>query len=240
MSIQIGICDDNESDIKILSEALFAYDPSFQISTYSDGEALLEECLEQRILFDILFLDIYMPGLNGIETAGKIRACMNDAKIIFISSSNEHYPEAYDVFAFNYILKPLASQNQNHILNQALKDVTRKRCQQIDISNKSKSHRVLCGDIQYIESRDKILYFHMADKTTLQCYAKLDEILRQLPQETFIRCHQSFVVNIFHVTEMVDKHFRIDPAVISISKKHLKESKEKYFAYLFAHLNRGQ
>ncbi len=239
MSIQIGICDDNESDIKILSEALFAYDPSFQISTYSDGEALLEDCLEQRILFDILFLDIYMPGLNGIETAGKIRACMNDAKIIFISSSNEHYPEAYDVFAFNYILKPINSQKLNNVLNQAMKEVTRERRKQIVISYKSKSHRVFCSDIQYIESREKIIYFHMADKTTLQCYAKLDETLEQLPRETFIRCHQSFIVNILHVTEMGDRHFRIDPAVIGISKKHLKESKEKYFAYLFAHLNRG-
>ena len=62
----------------------------------------------------------------------------------------------------------------------------------------------------------------MTDRTTLQCYAKLDEILKQLPEESFIRCHQSFVVNIFQVTEMADYYFRIESAVVSISKKYLK------------------
>lgn len=79
----------------------------------------------------------------------------------------------------------------------------------------------------------------MADKRILRCYAKLDEILKQLPEESFIRCHQSFAVNIFHVTEMAENHFHIDPAIISISKKYQKTAKDKYFQYLFSHMNRG-
>ena len=240
MPVQIGICDDNEKDIKILKEALYAYDPSFQISAYVDGESLLEDWSEHKILFDILFLDIYMPGLNGIETAGKIRAGMKDAKIIFLSSSNEYYPESYDVFAFNYMLKPLNPEKLNVILDRALADITKENQQEISFSYKTTNYRIYCKDILYIESRDKIICFHMLDRTTLQCYDKLDEILKELPEESFIRCHQSFIVNIFHVTEMANNHFRIDPAVISISKKYLKESKDKYFSYLFAHMNRGQ
>ncbi|KUO77381.1 MAG: LytTR family transcriptional regulator [Clostridia bacterium BRH_c25] len=241
MPVHIGVCDDSDEDIRILMEALYSYDASFQISAYTDGESLLEDWLEQKKLFDILFLDIYMPGLNGIETAGKIRAEMKAAKIIFISSSNEHYPEAYDVFAFNYILKPLSPGKLNRILDQALSDIAGERRQQVSFSYKARNYRISCRDILYIESRDKIICFHMVDRTTLQCYAKLDEILKQLPEESFVRCHQSFVVNIFHVTEMAENHFRISSAVISISKKHLKPSKEKYFAYIFAHMNnRGQ
>lgn len=240
MPVQIGICDDSEEDIIILSNALYTYDASFQISVYVDGESLLEDWSEHKILFDILFLDIYMPGLNGIETACKIRAGMKDAKIIFISSSNEHYPEAYDVFAFNYILKPLNPEKLNRVLDQALTDITRERWQQISFSYKAVNYRIFCRDILYVESRDKIICFHMADRTTLQCYAKLDEILKQLPEETFVRCHQSFVVNIFHVTEMAENHFRIDSTVINISKKYQKAAKNKYYAYLFKYLNRGQ
>ena len=237
MLVQIGICDDSTDDIKTLSEALYAYDDSFQISDYTDGEFLFEDCIERKVLFDIIFLDIYMPRLNGIETASKIRAIMKDVKIIFVSSSNEHYPEAYEVFAFNYIIKPLNKEKLNSVLDQALMNITKERGQQIQFSYKAVNYRVLCREILYLESRDKIILFHMTDRTTLQCYTKLDEILKQLPEESFIRCHQSYVVNIFHVTEMAENHFRIGSAVISISKKYLKASKDKYFEYLFTHMN---
>jgi len=237
MPVQIGICDDSAEDIKKLSEALYAYDDTLQISDYEDGESLLEDVLHHKILFDIIFLDIYMPGLNGIEIASKIRAKATDVKIIFISSSNEHYPEAYDVFAFNYIIKPLIKEKLNHVLDQALMNIIKERRQQIQFSYKATSYRILCSDILYIESRDKIIFFHMTDKTTLQCYTKLDEILKQLPEESFIRCHQSFLVNIFHVTEMAENNFHIGTADISISKKYQKISKDKYFEYLFIHMN---
>jgi len=239
MPVQIGICDDRPEDIRTLSEALYAYDDSFQISDYKDGESLLEDCLHHKILFDILFIDIYMPGLNGIETAGKIRTSIKDVKIIFVSSSNEHYPEAYDVFAFNYIIKPLNSEKLNRVLEQAVMSITKdkERGQQIQFSYKATNYRIFCKDILYIESRDKILLFHITDKPTVKCYAKLDEILKQLPEETFIRCHQSFVVNIFHITDMVENNFFIGASVINVSKKYHKVSKDKYFDYIFKHMN---
>jgi DNA-binding LytR/AlgR family response regulator len=202
-----------------------------------DGEFLFEDCVDREILFDIIFLDIYMPGLNGIKTAEKIRAIMKDVIIIFVSSSNEHYPEAYDVFAFNYIIKPINTKKLNSILDQAFMNITKERRQQIQFTYKATNYRILCRDILYIESRDKIILFHMTDRSTLQCYAKLDEILKQLPEDSFIRCHQSYAVNVFHVTEMAESHFRIRSAVINISKKYQKTSKDKYFEYIFTHMN---
>jgi DNA-binding LytR/AlgR family response regulator len=240
MPVKIAICDDNTDDIKVLSKNLYAYDTSFQISTYTNGESLLWDWLENNIHFDIVFLDIYMPGLNGIETATKIRAEMKDTIIIFISSSNEHYPEAYDVFAFNYILKPLNLEKLNCVLAKALTVINREQEQQIHFGYKGITHRIFCRDIQYIESRNKIIVFHMVDKKILQYYAKMDDVLKMLPEESFIRCHQSYAVNIFHVTEMAGNYFRIDPVTISISKKYLKTVKDKYFAYLFANMNRGK
>lgn len=238
MPVQIGICDDCADDIGRLSEALYQYDDSFQVSRYTDGKYLLEDCSQHEIIFDIIFLDIYMPGLNGIEIAGKIRSVLKDVIIVFVSSSNEHYPEAYDVFAFNYIVKPLQQEKLNRVLDQALLTLSKEHGRQIQISYKGVNHRINCREILYLESRDKTIYFHLADRTTLQCYTKMDDILKQLPEESFIRCHQSFAVNIFHVGEMAEKHFRIKTTTISISKKYQKSSKDKYFNYLFTHMNK--
>lgn len=238
MPIQIGICDDSEEDIRILSAALHAYNEAFEILFYKDGQSLLDDFNEKEVIFDIIFLDICMAGLNGIETAKKIRTDLRDVKIIFISSSNDYYSEAYDVFAFNYIIKPLNREKLNQILDHALVSIANVRRQEVSFSYKSINYRIFCRDIFYLESRDKVLYFHMVDRTTLQCYAKLDEILKQLPEEYFIRCHQSFVVNISHATEMAEKYFRVGMTVINISKKYQKASKDKYFLYLFNHMNR--
>ena len=239
MPIQIGICDDRAEDIRTLSEALYTYDDFFEILDYKDGESLLEDCLQHNILFDILFLDIYMPGLNGIEIAGKIRASMKDIKIIFVSSSKEHYPEAYDVFAFNYLIKPINQEKLNRVLDQAFTSITntKERRQQIQFSYKGINYHAVFRDILYIESRDKIIFFHIAGRPTLKCYAKLEEILKQLPEESFIRCHQSFAVNISHVIEMGKNHFTVGSDVINISKKYHKVAKDKYFEYLFKYMN---
>lgn len=239
MTIKIGICDDNLVDSKLLWDALSSYDSSLLISTYTNGESLLSECSDNRILFDIIFLDIYMPGLNGIETAAKIRENMKDTKIIFTSSSKDHYSEAFDVFAYNYLVKPIQVEKLNRVIEEAIAAIGLERRQQICFSYKGGAYRIFCRDVLYIESDDKMIVFHMADKTNLQTYGKLDEILDQLPNDLFARCHQSFIVNIYHITEMSENHFRVGPAVVGISRKYLKEVKEKYFGYLFVNMNRG-
>jgi len=74
MPVQIAIYDHSPDDVKKLSEALYAYDDSFQIAIYSNGEFLAADCLENEGLFDILFLDVYMPSFNGFNMATKIRS----------------------------------------------------------------------------------------------------------------------------------------------------------------------
>jgi len=239
MSICIAICDDTADDIKLLSEALYAYDDSFKIIPYTDGQALLDDFLDCKRVIDILFLDICMPGMDGIKTAERIRYERKDVRIIFITSSDEYYPQAYEVFAFNYILKPLDRDKLYRILDKALEELKRESNQKIRISYKSKVYSIDYRDILYIESRDKFILFHKADGSMLQCYGKLDTIEEELPTESFIRCHKSFIANTSHITEMGGNYFRIGQVVISISKKYLKFARERYYTYLFSHMGRG-
>ncbi len=240
MSIKIVICDDAEDDIVQLSSALFAYDPLFEITTFTNGKTLIDELLENNILVDLLFLDIYMPGIDGIETAQKIRAMRKDVKIIFLSSSKDHYSQAYEVFAFNYIIKPFDRERLYAVLNCALDELRKESGYKIRVQYKGTTHSVNCRDILYLESRDKLLLFHLADENVLQCYGRLEEIQKELPGQFFLRCHQSFLINLAQVTEMGENYLRVGSAMISVSRKYRKEANDRYYAYLFSHMGGGK
>jgi DNA-binding LytR/AlgR family response regulator len=237
--VKIIVCDDAAEDITLLADALNTYDPTFQITAFTSGETMLSEITDSGLAADILFLDIYMPGVNGILAAQRIRTERKDLKIIFISSSKEYYPQAYEVFAFNYILKPFDKERLYAVLDRAIEELGRENACKISFSYKSASYSVDCRDILYIESRDKLLLFHLADGSVLQTYWRLDEVIKELPKQTFIRCHQSFIVNISHITEMSENYFRIGQVMIGISRKYGKSAKDQYYAYLFSHMGGG-
>lgn len=240
MPVKIIICDDAAEEIALLSDALYTYDSSFEITFFTSGETMLSEIADSGLAADILFLDIYMPGINGILAAQQIRTERKDLKIIFISSSKEHYPQAYEVFAFNYILKPFDKERLYAVLDRALEELGRENACKISFSYKSASYSVDCREILYVESRDKLLLFYLVDGSVLKTYWRLDEVIKELPKQSFIRSHQSFIVNIIHITEMSESYFRIGQVMIGISRKYLKSAKEQYYAYQFTHMGGGR
>jgi two-component SAPR family response regulator len=155
MPIQIAICDDKTEDMVQLTNALCAYDPLFEITTFMSGKTLVEELMEDNFSADILFLDIYMPEMDGITTAQKIRGIKENLKIIFLSSSKEHYPQAYEVFAFNYLEKPFSQERLYAVLDRALGELKKESGYKISVRYKGSVHNVDCRDILYIESWSK-------------------------------------------------------------------------------------
>lgn len=236
MPVRITICDDTAEEIALLSSTLIAYDPLFEIASFTSGKTLVDELLDDSFSTDILFLDIFMPEIDGIRIAQEIRSKKKDLKIIFLSSSKDHYPQAYEVFAFNYIVKPFCRERLYAVLDRALAEIRKESGYKIRIQYKGAVHNVDCRDILYIESQNKLLLFHCAVGSTLQCYGKLEEILNELPGQFFIRCHQSFIINLIHVTEMGENYARTGRTMINISRKYGKDVKDRYYAHLFSHM----
>lgn len=121
---RIAICDDNDLQREILAEMLRQYFrriyQKVELVEYNSGDTLVADMEEDDLHVELIFLDIYMPGKNGIETAQKLRLLSCDAELVFLTSSTEHALESYEVKAAGYLVKPVEMNRLCALLNQIL------------------------------------------------------------------------------------------------------------------------
>jgi DNA-binding LytR/AlgR family response regulator len=232
MSLKIAICDDVSTDRDRLLTMIYEFNINYGCSTYDSGESLLWD-LENGKHFDIIFLDIFMNGINGVETAKRIRTENSNVHIIFVSSSDDFYRESYDLYAFNYLIKPLKKQKLNEVLDRAVTDLNKDSDQLIRFSYDNRLHTINCSQLLYLTSEKHNIYFHLLNNKKLKAYGKIDDFISQLPSKVFLRCHQSYIVNLKHVTQMTSSEFIIDEIKVPISRKYSTISKENYRNQMF-------
>ena len=184
--------------------------------------------------FDIIFLDIVMPLLNGIETAREIRRHDKDVKIVFLTSSQEYALESYAVKANNYLLKPIQEQAFYHCLDELLQDYLQ-QAQTITVRGTHAVQKVALDTIEYIEAQNKLIVFVKSDGTTLNTTEPLHLWEEKLSSyEDFVKCHRSYIVNINHIDTYTPKELLMHSGFrIPISRSYQSTFKETYFRVLF-------
>lgn len=234
--IKIAICDDSYIDAEIMKSFLKDYyekKNSFcEISIYSSGEELIDTYQSDGNKYHLLFLDIYMKQLNGIETAAIIRKFDEHVKIVFCTVSLDHAVDSYDVFAYGYLLKPFDVSKLRTILDKFTKTILGNEVSYIRVKSEYANRLVALSDIVYIESNDKVLYIHKKHNEIVKTYAKLSHIEEQLGNKNFLRCHQSFIVNLSYVTGIEESEFKtVLREKVPIRKKDLYKFREAYEKY---------
>ncbi len=152
--MNIAVVDDEEAIREQISGFIKKRNPDFNISGFATGEGLLAAGKD----FDIIFLDIQMEGMGGIEAARTLRQSGVDAVVIFITGIREYVFEAFDVSAFHYLLKPIEEQKFMEVLDRAAKEAGKRKGQrekQIFIRAKNQGYTLNLNSILYIESRGK-------------------------------------------------------------------------------------
>ena len=146
--------------------------PESEISDFSTGEGLLAAKAD----FDIIFLDIQMEGMGGIEAARILRQRNVDAVLVFITGIREYVFEAFDVSAFHYLLKPIAEQKFMEVLERAVDEAGRRKGQkeqQIFIRTRNQGYTLNLSSILYIENRGKKVEIHTTDmEEIIEAYAR--------------------------------------------------------------------
>ena len=194
--MDIAVVDDEKVIRGHICSLIEEQKPGSSIEAYATGEELL--AVGKR--FDIVFLDIQMEGMNGIEVARKLRKWQEDTVLIFITGIKEYVFDALDLYAFHYLLKPLDEKKFAEVLEKATYEV-KKKTEKKSLFIKTRNLTLDQSDILYIESRGKKVEIHTigADKA-IEIYASMDELEGQLGED-FYRCHRAYIVNMAHITE---------------------------------------
>lgn len=230
--IRIAVCEDNKRDLTHLHQILGQIEIPCDITEYETAESMLKDLETCGKSFDLFMLDIYLPGLSGVEAAQRIRAKSKSALLVFLSTSEDFYREAFDLYAFQYLIKPIQKDSLSDVLQKAA-DIINRPEETLRISFNGQDTILRQSDIAYVSSSNHILLFHMQDGTEHTSYGKLDELQPRLADNFFIRCHKSFIVNIRYVTKLTKNGFFIEDTLIPISRNYAAGARESYKKLLF-------
>lgn len=217
--IRIAVCDDEQCFVEqiytILSVQAKEISSALHISTYMDSGQLLYD-VEDGAHFDLLFLDIEMPGTDGMSLAGAIRRSLPLALIVFITSHTKYAVKAFELSVFRYIPKPELAA----CLPLALK--------------------IAVDDILYIYKDQKYAVF-VLENEELPVRRPLEQVLSELcGQERdsgFLMVERGYIVNLFHVDKMEDHELFLDNGTtVPVSRRHLREVRESITSYWRARL----
>lgn len=241
--MKIAIVDDNEDDRKRLQEEITKICDNksrkdFEITEFFSGEDFINLIVknENKKYFDIVFLDIYMNGITGIETAKKLRETDNQSKIIFITTSNEFASESYEVKAYDYLIKPFSKERILRTIERIFED------------EKNNKKILDLPDGQIIQLFFIIYNFSWlcnnlsvdGNKIQLRCTQKNFEACIQEHKE-LVQCFKGIVVNITKVDGLEEDRFKlINKEYVPISRRKYAEVKKSYTDYLIERLRQGE
>lgn len=198
--INVGICDDEASMRKalrlVLETKLQLMGEDYRIFEYDSGEALAADGGSSWP--DILFLDIEMKQLSGMDTARLLRKRDAQTILIFVTAYPDFVFQGYEVHAFHYILKPYDERKIKNVLEQALKELGKSREQFFALEQKSGTLKLPMKKILAFSSDRRKVAVLLDNGERLDFYGKLDDVEKKLP-DYFIRCHNRHLVNLNHV-----------------------------------------
>ena len=196
--LSIAVCDDEVIECcnmaRKIKDILEEMKIPCIIRQFQSGGELLQS-LES---FDIVFLDIIMQDLDGMKTAQIFREKASDKILIFVSSSREYVFEAYDVEAFQYLLKPVEDRKLRSVLQKAV--LKTEGCSQefIIVSRERQKKKVFLDDIYYFEIKGRMVDVH-GTNGIFTYYEQIGELEKKLRDKGFFRCHKSYLINLKYV-----------------------------------------
>lgn len=222
------LIDDDLFSCKILKALLETDAELIYKNSFSDSELALKYLNENEV--DIIFLDIQMPKISGLELRDELK---DNNEIIFTTSYSKYSLNAFDGNVTDYLVKPLREKDLNRALKKAKKNIDLRRKIQLRLPStletellikyNNKTHRILQSEILFIESRKEYLEYHV-NGASIIVYGSLYKAKAMLQGDFFIQTHKSYVVNKAYIKQFNKKQITLtDSSIIPIGKSFSAE-----------------
>lgn len=233
--MNIAVCEDTKTERDSLCLHIERYfrerSCPVEISVYENGAAFLAVFTPEK--YQAVFLDIYMPGLTGVEIAKKIRETDDVCAIVFTTVSKEHALDGYGVRAIHYLLKPVQYDELKTALDTC-HDLFAESMRYIEVLANRLTVKVLLRDILFIEVYQNACLLHTV-RGDVKAYCTLAEIEEKLGGEPFLRCHRTHIVNMNYIDDIQGDEFLLkDGWRAPIRKAGKGAVKQAWSDYLFA------
>ncbi len=223
--MKVAVVDDEKIWREEVLQRLEPYfsDMQVTIDVFSSGN----ELLEKEDYYEVLFLDIEMPEMDGFETASRYREIYPDALIIILTTHTEMSRKGYLINAFRYLDKTLLDEELEEAINSAKRCLGRNRTILIRVINQGEM-QVALKDIMYIETAKRNVLLHTRDNT-YRCSEAIGEVEKLLDEEMFFRCHKSFIVNLDAIKSFDRIYvYLMNQSKIFVSARKYSELKMRY------------
>lgn len=201
--MKIAVCDDSLRDaealIDICKRCKMPKNTDFSIIT--ESVRFIKQHAEEQ--YDMVLLDVEMPGIDGIMLGREIKTMYPHTVIIFVTSFPQYAIESYDCEAFYYLLKPCSEEKLNSVLQKALKFINRRK-EKIVVYKRNLPIRIWLKDIYYIECIRKHIIFHFANDE-IEITGKLSDTYEMCKEQGFLQVHQGYIVNMSKIAKIQEK-----------------------------------
>lgn len=228
--MKILICDDEYTNLEILKKHIMEYTAAHCIKADIYATTSPKEIFESSTSYDLAFLDIQMPDIDGISVAKELKSRNNKVILFFITAFDEYQDEAMDLHIFRFFDKPLNIERLYSGLNRAIEYLNESYID-VYIENKNRHIKVSVDDIKYIkrENRKNTIVTNN-EIYTVRC--KFDDLISALPNTFFYLVHKSFYVNLHYITEYSYKEIYVDDTRISVATRKQADFHKYWFNYV--------
>lgn len=232
-TMQAAICEDRSEDYETLQQIISRYSVPVHCTVFHSAEEFLDDFTVGK--YDLIFMDIFMHGMTGVDAVSRIREIDENIPVAFVTTSTEFTLTGYRLDVLKYIEKPAAEKAVFGFLELA--SLKKETSPQFILKINGTEIKVPFEQILFAEQKGHNLLINLADERILQANERLDTVMPEFTGQGFFRCHKSYLVNPAYIASLDEElmvYHMSNGANVHIRREYLSEARKFYETYLFS------